>query len=146
MVPPGEVASPFLSTAPAVPAPCVLASFGDGLELPVVVPVAPLFIAAPPPVVRLFISSLAVAFEAGPPACEPPLAALPCASAAVLASARAAASEMDFIFMVVSVCTAPPTNWSCMHTFLHPLQGRCTTNARKRTAPGPDENTCCESR
>ena len=29
MVSPGEVASPFLSTAPAVPAPYVLASFGD---------------------------------------------------------------------------------------------------------------------
>jgi hypothetical protein len=54
-VPPGEVASPSLSTAPAVPAPCVLASFGEGLELPVVVPVAPFFIAAPPVVVLLFI-------------------------------------------------------------------------------------------
>jgi hypothetical protein len=56
MVPSGEVASP-LSTAPAVPAPWVLASFGEGLELPVVVPVAPFFIAAPPVVVLLFISS-----------------------------------------------------------------------------------------
>jgi len=36
MVPPGEVASPFLSTAPAVPAPCVLASFGEDPERPVV--------------------------------------------------------------------------------------------------------------
>jgi hypothetical protein len=35
----------------------VLASFGEGLELPVVVPVAPFFIAAPPVVVLLFISS-----------------------------------------------------------------------------------------
>ena len=69
MVPPGEVASPFLSTAPAVPAPCVLASFDEGLELPVVVPVTPLFIAAPAVVVLLFISSPVVAFEAGSPAC-----------------------------------------------------------------------------
>ena len=36
MVSPGEVASPFLSTAPAVPAPYVLASFGERLELLVV--------------------------------------------------------------------------------------------------------------
>jgi hypothetical protein len=107
MVPPGEVASPFLSTAPAVPAPCVLASFGEGLERPVVVPVAPFFIAAPPAAVLLFISSPAVDFEAGRSACEPPPTALPCASAAVLARARAAASEMDFIFMVVSVWCRP---------------------------------------
>src|SRR5438105_14575508 len=51
MVPPGEVASPFLSTAPAVPAPCMLASFDEGLELPVVVPVTPLFTQALPVVV-----------------------------------------------------------------------------------------------
>ena len=75
MVPPGEVASPFLSTAPAVPAPCVLASFGEGLELPVVVPVVPFFTAAPPAVVLLFVSL-------------PAVAALPCASAVVLARAR----------------------------------------------------------
>ena len=43
MVPAGEVASPFLSRAPAVPPPCVLASFDEGLELPVVVSVTPLF-------------------------------------------------------------------------------------------------------
>lgn len=94
MVPPGEVASPFLSTAPAVPAPCVLASFGEGLELPVVVPVVPFFTAAPPAVVLLFVSL-------------PAVAALPYASAVVLARARAAASEMDFIFMVVSVWYRP---------------------------------------
>ena len=35
MVSRGEVASPLLSTAPAVPAPYVLASFGEGPELPV---------------------------------------------------------------------------------------------------------------
>jgi hypothetical protein len=85
----------------------VLASFGEGLERPVVVPVAPFFIAAPPAVVLLFVSSPAVDFEAGPSACELPPTALPCASAAVLARARAAASEMDFIFMVVSVWYRP---------------------------------------
>jgi hypothetical protein len=39
MVPPGVVASPLRSAGPAVPAPCVLASFADAieLELPVVV-------------------------------------------------------------------------------------------------------------
>jgi hypothetical protein len=133
MIPPGEVASPFSSTAPAVPAPCVLASFGEGLELPVVVPVAPFFIAAPPVVVLLFILSSAVAFEAGPPACELPPAALPCASAAVLASAKAAASEMDFIFMVVSRLLTPHQliAAACM------LRKAGATNARKRAAPSP---------
>jgi hypothetical protein len=38
MVPPGDVASPFFSAAPAVPAPCVLESFADGIEVPVVAP------------------------------------------------------------------------------------------------------------
>jgi hypothetical protein len=90
MVPPGEVAFPFLSTAPAVPAPCVLASFDEGL---VVVP--------------LFILSLAVAFEAGPPVCALLPGALPCARAAVLTSARIAASEMHFIFIVVSRLYTP---------------------------------------
>lgn len=85
MVPPGEAASPFLSTAPPVPAPCVLASFDDGLV-----------------VVLLFILSPAVAFEAGPPVCALLPAALPCARVAVLTSARAAASEMHFIFIFVS--------------------------------------------
>jgi hypothetical protein len=47
----------------------VLASFDEGLELPVVVQVTPLFMAAPPVVVLLFISSPVVAFEAGSPAC-----------------------------------------------------------------------------
>lgn len=36
MVPPGVVASPLRSAGPAVPAPCVLASFADAIELPVV--------------------------------------------------------------------------------------------------------------
>ena len=87
MVPPGEAASPFLSTAPAVPAPCVLASFGDGLELPL------------------------VAFEAGTLACGLPPGALACASAAVLANANAVASEMDFIFIVASHPVRPTNQW-----------------------------------
>ena len=99
MVPPEDVASPFLSTAPAVPAPCVLASFGDGLDAPVVAPAVPFFLAAP------FMSSPAVVFEAGPLCCGLPL----CASTAVAASARAAASEMDFMFIIVSRLVLAPT-------------------------------------
>jgi hypothetical protein len=38
IVPPGDAASPFLPTEPAVPAPCVLGSLEVGIELPVVVP------------------------------------------------------------------------------------------------------------
>jgi hypothetical protein len=41
MVPPCDAASPFLSAAPAVPAPCVLASFAEGMDVPVVAPVTP---------------------------------------------------------------------------------------------------------
>src|SRR5690242_16713026 len=132
MVPPGVVASPFLSTAPAVPAPCVLASFGEALEAPVVAPAASFFLAAP------FMSSPAVVFEAGPLCCGLP----PCASTAVLASARAAASEMDFIFIVVSrLVLAPPVNCGCLHPFQQflatprtkadrpPLQGRSSRQA-----------------
>ena len=85
MVPPGEAASPFLSTAPAVPAPCVLASLEEGFELPVVVSVAaPLFIAGAAPVCGL--------------APDVPV----WAKAAVPVSARAVASEMILKFMVVS--------------------------------------------
>jgi hypothetical protein len=84
MVPPGEVASPFLSTAAPVPAPCVLASFGEGFV-----------------VALLFM--LPSAFVFGAPACELPLTALPCAKAAVLTSATAAASEIHFIFIAISV-------------------------------------------
>jgi len=117
MVPPGEVASPFLSTAPAVPAPCVLASFGEGF---VVVP--------------LSIWSPAVAFEAGAPVCPLLPAALPCARAPVLASARAAASEMHFIFIFVSrLLHAPLINCDRLHTFLKGM--RCVRRqARRREA------------
>lgn len=90
MVPPGEVASPFLSTAPAVPAPCVLASFGEGFV-----------------VALLFMLSPALVF--GVPACELPPAALPCAKAAVLASTAAAASEIHFIFIVGFRAVDAPT-------------------------------------
>ena len=108
IVPPGDVASPFLSEAPAVPAPCVLASFGEGLEAPVVAPAAPSFLAAP------FMSSPAVVFDAGPLSCGLPA----CASTAVLASARAAASKIDFIFIVISrLVLAPPVNCGCPHPF-----------------------------
>jgi uncharacterized RDD family membrane protein YckC len=46
-VPPGLAASPFFSAAPAVPAPWVLASFADGIEL-VELPLAPVVPEAPP--------------------------------------------------------------------------------------------------
>ena len=90
MVPPGEAASPFLSTAPAVPAPCVLASFGEGSVA-----------------VLLFMFSPAFVF--GALACELPPAALPCATAAVLASATAAASEIHFMFIVGVRSVEAPT-------------------------------------
>jgi hypothetical protein len=86
MVPPGEVASPFLSTEPAVFAPCVLASFADGIELLAAPREASFLIAAPPPaVVPPFMESpVVVLLAAGPPACELPPAEPPaCASANV---------------------------------------------------------------
>jgi hypothetical protein len=95
--------------APAVPAPCVLGSLGDGAELPVVTPVPSFFMAGPPPVVLpSMLPPVVVCEAAGPPASELPPALLPvCAKAAVEASAAAAAREMTFIFMAVS-CFAHP--------------------------------------
>jgi len=103
MVPPGVVASPDFSAEPAVPAPWLLALPGEGAELPVVVPVAPFFIAAPPPVVLPFMESpVVVLLAAGPPAAELPPAVLPplCANAAVPETAKAMANAMvvSFIF------------------------------------------------
>jgi hypothetical protein len=72
MVPPGDAASPFFPTEPAVPAPCVLGSLEEGMELPVVVAGVPsFFMAGPPPVVLPFMLSPVVVFDpAGPPAFE----------------------------------------------------------------------------
>jgi len=107
MVPPGVVASPDFSAEPAVPAPWLLALPGEGAELPVVVPVAPFFIAAPPPVVLPFMESpVVVLLAAGPPAAELPPAVLPplCANAAVPETAKAMANAMvvSFIFGAVA--------------------------------------------
>ena len=61
MVPPGDAASPFFPTEPAVPAPCVLGSLEEGMELPVVVAGVPsFFMAGPPPVV---LPSASIAFR-----------------------------------------------------------------------------------
>jgi hypothetical protein len=107
MVPPGVVASPDFSAEPAVPAPWLLALPGEGAELPVVVPVAPFFIAAPPPVVLPFMESpVVVLLAAGPPAAELPPAVLPplCANAAAPESAKAMANAMVVSFIFVSSC------------------------------------------
>lgn len=78
MVPPGDAVSPFLSIAPAVFAPDVLASRGEGGAAPVVVPVAPFFMAVPPPVVLPFmLSPVVVLLAPGPPAAELPPAVPP---------------------------------------------------------------------
>jgi hypothetical protein len=104
-VPPGVVASPFFSADPAVPEPCVLASFADGIELPVVVVglVASFFIAAPPPVVvpPSIDPPVVDLLAAGPPALESPPAVLDCANDIVLASAKAAASPMIDLICIV---------------------------------------------
>ena len=104
-MPPGDAASPFFPTAPAVPAPCVLASFDDGIELPVVAAGAPsFFMAGPPPVVLPFMLSPVVVLDAaGPPAVELPPAALfeDWANDIVLTSAKAAASPaIDLTFIL----------------------------------------------
>jgi hypothetical protein len=113
MVPPGVVASPDFSAEPAVPAPWLLALPGEGAELPVVVPVAPFFIAAPPPVVLPFMESpVVVLLAAGPPAAELPPAVLAplCANAAVPESAKAVANAMVVSFIFVSSCHCLKTN------------------------------------
>ncbi len=100
MVPPGEAASPFLSTAPAVFAPEVLASRDEGGEAPVVVPVAPFFMAVPPPVGLPFMLSPVVGWlAAGPPAVPPAL----CAIAAAPERVKAVASAIVVSFMVFMV-------------------------------------------
>ena len=110
IAPPGDVASPFFSADPAVIAPCVLASFADGMEVPAVVGGAPFFIAVPPPPVVLpfMASPVVVLLAAGPPALESPPAVLPAwANASVLESTKAAASEIVLTFMVVSSLGLP---------------------------------------
>jgi hypothetical protein len=95
MVPPGLVASPFFSAAPAVPAPWVLASFADGIEV-VELPLAPVVPEAPPVDGVCWVVSLLGLVAAGPPdvelppADEPPLV---CATARELARVKAAASK-----------------------------------------------------
>ena len=66
MVPPGLAASPFFSAAPAVPAPWVLASFADGIEL-VELPLAPVVPEAPPVAGVCCVVSLLGLVAAGPP-------------------------------------------------------------------------------
>jgi hypothetical protein len=106
IVPPGEVASPLFSAEPAVPAPWVLASFEDGIEVPVDAPVVPFFIALPPAEVVLpFMESpVVVLLAAGPPAAELPPAVFPlfCAKASALESTKAVARAIVLILMTVS--------------------------------------------
>jgi hypothetical protein len=70
-----------------VPAPCVLASFGEGSDLPVVLP----FMLSP------------LVCGAIPPGCGLAPVLLVCANAMVLASAKAEASAIVLIVMVVSL-------------------------------------------
>jgi hypothetical protein len=111
MVPPGDAASPFFPTEPAVPAPCVLGSLEEGMELPVVVAGVPsFFMAGPPPVVLPFMLSPVVVFDpAGPPAFESPPAVFgDWANDMVLTSAKVAASPtIDLAFMFVSFRFCP---------------------------------------
>jgi len=94
MVPPGLVASPFFSAEPAVPAPWVLASFADGIEL-VELPLAPVVPEAPPVDGVCCVVSLLGLVAAGPPEVELPPAEPPlvCATARELARVKAAASK-----------------------------------------------------
>ena len=95
MVPPGLAASPFFSAAPAVPAPRVLASFADGIEL-VELPLAPVVPEAPPVAGVCCVVSLLGLVAAGPPDVELPPAEEPplvCATARELARVKAAASK-----------------------------------------------------
>ena len=91
MVPPGLAASPFFSAAPAVPAPWVLASFADGIEL-VELPLAPVVPEAPPVAGVCCVVSLLGLVAAGPPDVELPPAEEPplvCATARELARVKA---------------------------------------------------------
>ena len=129
MVPPGDAASPFFPTEPAVPAPCVLGSLEEGMELPVVVAGVPsFFMAGPPPVVLPFMLSPVVVFDpAGPPAFESPPAVFgDCANAMVLTSAKVAASPtIDLIFMLVSFRFCPcGFNPPSVRSFLRVQRGK----------------------
>ena len=66
IVPPGLAASPFFSAEPAVPAPWVLASFADGIEL-VELPLAPVVLEEPPVDGVCCVVSLLGLIAAGPP-------------------------------------------------------------------------------
>jgi hypothetical protein len=94
MVPPGLVASPFFSAEPAVPAPWVLASFVDGIEL-VEPPLAPVVPELPPVDGVCCVVSLLGLAAAGPPDVELPHADEPllCATAREVARVKAAASK-----------------------------------------------------
>ena len=108
IVPPGDVASPFFSADPATGAPWELASFAEGMELPVVALFPSFFMAAPPPVVLPFMESpVVVLLAAGPPALESPPAVLACANANVLESANAVARAIVLIFMSFPLRYAP---------------------------------------
>jgi hypothetical protein len=110
IVPPGVVALPLFSADPATGAPWVLASFADGMELPVVAPVAPFCMPVPPPPVVLpFMEPpVVVLLAAGPPALEsPPAVLLVCANASVVESASAVASAIVLIVMGVSSGSFP---------------------------------------
>ena len=95
IVPPGLAASPFFSAEPAVPAPWVLASFADGIEL-VELPLAPVVLEEPPVDGVCCVVSLLGLIAAGPPDVELPPAdepALVCAIAKELARVKAAANK-----------------------------------------------------
>jgi hypothetical protein len=123
MVPPGVVASPFFSADPAIGAPWVLASFAEGMELPVVVPVAPFFIAVPPLVVLPFIESpVVVLLAAGPPALlSPPAVLLVWANDIVLASAKALASARIVLIFIVRFLPNMPLRKQLPESFFVPL-------------------------
>jgi hypothetical protein len=101
-VPPGLAASPFFSAEPAVPAPWVLASFADGIEL-VELPVVASVPLEPPPVAGVCcVVSLLGLVAAGPPDVELPPADVPpllWASAREFATVKAAASKYVVRFM-----------------------------------------------
>ena len=106
MVPPGLAASPFFSAEPAVPAPWVLASFADGIEL-VELPLAPVVLEEPPVDGVCCVVSLLGLIAAGPPDVELPPAdepALVCAIAKELARVKAAANK----YVVVRCIEFPP--------------------------------------
>jgi hypothetical protein len=59
----------------------------------------------------------------------------------------AAASEMDFIFLVVSrLEQAPLIDCGCLHTFLYPLQAGAPRTHASAPRPIPTRKTCCDRR